>query len=445
MSARTVGALLVPVVVSQAFIIGFSALSPMLVADAGPAAISAVSTVEYLNVFLVGVFLALATAGSIIVAQDLGRGTRDGATGVAQACGATLAVSVLPALAVGAALAASSGPVAQALLGPAGDDAVGFARVYLVGLAAAYPAQALVEAVSAALRGAARTVPALWLTVAMNGGYLLAALVLVRCLGLGVAGLAVAIVAARYLSAVLAVLLLVKSPLLAGAGSRLRVLWRPGWAAARRVILLGIPFAAEALFFSGGKLVTQTFVVGMGTPAITANAVAQSLISLSEIVPQAMCLALVPIVGQAVGAGRLDDARRLIRSFLVASTGVSVAAAAAMLAVFGWLEGLYNTPDAIRRDVLAIFLLASAARLLFWWAGSYLLPSGLRAAGDAVFTTTVASVTMVLRVAAIWIVGVALGYGVVGVWAVQVAEWGVRSVAFAIRFHGAAWERKARV
>jgi Na+-driven multidrug efflux pump len=436
---RAVAALLLPVIIGQAFITGFAALSPLLVAPVGVDAISAVSTVEYLNVLLLGIFLAVTTAGCVLVAQYAGRGSRDS---VFRAAGGTLWAATLLATAVGGVLLVVQGPLLDALLGPIGEQAVAYGRIYLIGLALSYPAQAVVESSAAVLRGVARTMPALYLTVTVNGGFLVLATVLARGFGLGVTGLAVALVVSRYLTACLALWLLHRDPVL---GSRRGWFWPFDRTIVLRVAAIGVPFVAEQVFFNGGKLLTQTFVVGMGTAQIAANVVAQSLITVSEIVPQAMCIALVPIVGQLVGAGRSADARRLIRSFMWSSTVVALAVAAAMLTCFPWLLGLYHTPAEVEGDVLAIFLITSAARLLGWWALSYLLPSGLRAAGDTVFTTTVATVTMIARVALIWVVGVYLGYGVVGVWSVMVAEWAVRSAIFAVRFRGSRWERRSLV
>ncbi|GAA2179845.1 EmmdR/YeeO family multidrug/toxin efflux MATE transporter [Brooklawnia cerclae] len=437
LSHRAVGALLLPVIVSQAFTIGFTSLTPMVVANAGPVAVSAVSTVEYVNIFVVQILIALATAGSIVVAQNMGRGSR---TAAQRSAGATLWVTAVPALVVGVALLVASDAVANGLLGPAGDQAVALGRMYLFALALGYPAQAIVEAASASLRGVARTAPALYLTVAMSGGFLALAVVLVRTFDLGVMGLAIAVVATRYPTAALA-LWLVRHDRVLGTGGRL--VWPIDATRVRQAVMLGLPFVAEQVFFNGGKVLIQMFVVGMGTVQITANAVANSLVGLSDVVGQAMCLALVPIVGQAIGAGRPDDARRLVRSFVISSSAVAVIVSGVMLAGFDWLLDLFNTPARARSDVLMIFGLVALARLLCVWSMSFMTPSGLRAAGDAVYTTVIASVSMLLRVAGIWYVGVHLGYGVVGVWAVMVAEWVLRAIAFDLRFRGHRWENKA--
>lgn len=435
LSPRQVAAIILPVLVSQAFVIGFSALTPAIVAPAGVAAMGAVSTIEYVNVLTTSSFIALAVAGSVLVAQQLGSGRRDA---VRRAVGGTLAAAVGVAVLLAAAVLLAHGPILQLLLGGAGQELIDPARSYLIGSAIAYPFTAISEAVAAAFRGTGRTAPALWLTVAGNGTFLVLAVGLVSGLGMGVTGLAVALVTARVLSAAFAVLLLASDRHLRPAGM-------PDLHLVVRVLLIGTPFVAEQAVILGGKLIVQVLVVGMGTDAIAANAIGQSLVSIAELVAQAMSVAIVPIVGQAIGAGRPDDARRLIRSFLWTATLLSAIPTAAMAICFPWLLGLFRTPPEIVDEVTAIFLLAAAGRLLGLWSLSYVLPSGLRAAGDAVFTTWVAMASMAVRVPMIWVVGVQLEGGVVGVWAVMVGEWAVRAFAYGLRFRGFGWQGKTFV
>ncbi|HHU39557.1 MAG TPA: hypothetical protein GXZ45_09800, partial [Propionibacterium sp.] len=69
---RQVGALVGPLVLSQAWIVGQGVLNPVLVAPVGQAAINAVSTVEYLNMLCASVLMAVAAAGSVLAAQHAG-------------------------------------------------------------------------------------------------------------------------------------------------------------------------------------------------------------------------------------------------------------------------------------------------------------------------------------------------------------------------------------
>ncbi len=69
MNYRQVIAILLPIFVDQAFIILLSLLNTAMISSSGMAAVSAVSMVDSVNIFLLNVFIAIATGGSVIVAQ----------------------------------------------------------------------------------------------------------------------------------------------------------------------------------------------------------------------------------------------------------------------------------------------------------------------------------------------------------------------------------------
>lgn len=432
---RQVFALFVPVAVSQAWIVGQAVLNPILVASTGTAAVNAVSTVEYLSMLFTSILMALAAAGSVLVAQY--SGARD-AAGVRRTVVSTVWAAALPGLAVGVGLLLAQDVVLAALLGPLGPESVELGRTYLVAAALSYPAFGAIEGTAAVLRGTSRTRASLELVVVMHGSYVALATALVLGGGMGVLGLGVALVASRWAAIAFAVFQLRRHGLVDPG----RAAWRPRAGMIRRVTWLGLPFVVEQLFFNGGKLIVQVLVVGLGAGQVTINAIVVSLTMFSEIAAAAMGITLIPLVGHAVGARRFDEARRIATSFLVASIVVMVAVCLVMLAFFDQILDLYRTPEALRADITLIFTATIVARLLGWWSASFILPSALRAAGDSVFTTAIASVSMVLRVVAIWFVGVHLGHGVVGVWFVMMAEWGARGLAFWLRFHGHAWESK---
>ena len=84
----------------------------------------------------------------------------------------------------------------------------------------------------------------------------------------------------------------------------------------KKLCLSGLPFAAEQLFFNGGKLLTQTFIVQLGTLAMTANAISNSIALLFQIGPNALSISILTVVGQCMGRRNIQDARKFIKSFL---------------------------------------------------------------------------------------------------------------------------------
>ena len=76
----------------------------------------------------------------------------------------------------------------------------------------------------------------------------------------------------------------------------------------------------------------------------------------------------------------------------------------------------------------------------FVWANANIMPSVLRAAGDANYTSIVSLVAMwVVRVGLGWLLALPLGLGINGVWVAMGIEWIVKTIAFRIRFKGEKW------
>jgi len=92
-------------------------------------------------------------------------------------------------------------------------------------------------------------------------------------------------------------------------------------------------------------------------------------------------------------------------------------------------------------DIFLIVLLNTIAQIPLW-SISFMIPSALRAAGDAKFTSLVSMLSMWLfRVVLGYILGIVLGMGILGVWLAMNAEWAIRGAVFIWRFTGRKWYR----
>ena len=77
------------------------------------------------------------------------------------------------------------------------------------------------------------------------------------------------------------------------------------WGILRSVFKVGIPFAVEQIFFNGGSLIVQTYIVNLGTESVAANAVANSSFAIIYSAGLAVGTLAITIVGQCIGAGDL--------------------------------------------------------------------------------------------------------------------------------------------
>lgn len=434
MDYRTVISIIIPILVDQAFIVILNLLNTAMISSSGVAAVSAVNMVDSLNVFLVNVFVAVSTGGTVVVAQYKGSGNEKM---VSKAAAGSVASVFLLAFAISAVLIAFHTPMLNLLFGRAEAAVFANARVYLIGSGLSYCGIATTEAVCGALRGVGETRSSLMLSLIMNLSYVFLNVMFINVLHMGVFGMVTALNIARYLSAVCALIYLARFN--ESLHFQFGDLFHFNPSMLKRILFIGLPFAAEQMFFNGGKILTQTFIVGLGTYAMAVNAICGSVTLLFQIPANALSLAVVTVVGQCMGRRNVKDARKYIKSFLVLSSASFFVMAFFIFPFFGPIVSLFNPPQEIVRTILVITVINEAAQIPLW-SISFITPSALRAAGDSKFTSIVSMLSMWLfRVVLGYILGVVLPFGIVGVWVAMDCEWGVRGVIFLLRFRGKKW------
>lgn len=431
---RQILAILFPLFIDQAFLVCMNFLNTTMISSSGVAAVSAVNMVDSLNIFLVNVFIAVATGGTIVVAQYKGRGDEGMITKAvySSVTGVFLVASMISLL-----IMLLHSPLLLLLFGEADKEVLVNARIYLLGSCTSYGGIAIMEAVCGALRGIGAARSSLMLTVTMNLSYVLFNLLFIHGMGMGVLGMVISLNIARYGSAVFALLYL--SFRNRSLGFRLRDLFHVDFAMLRRTFRIGMPFAAEQMFFNGGKILTQTFIVGMGTYAIATNAISSSLTSLFQIPGATLSLTIVTVVGQCVGNRDIDQAKKVIRSFVVTCSIAFAVMALILLPLYRPLVSLFAPPEQIVSDIFIVVLVNALAQIPLW-APSFMVPAGLRAGGDSKYTSIMSMLSMWLfRVVLGYLLGVHFRLGILGVWVAMDCEWGIRGLIFLARFRGKKW------
>lgn len=434
MDYRKVISIMIPILVDQAFIVFLNLLNTAMISSSGIAAVSAVNMVDSLNIFLVNVFVAVSTGGTVVVAQYKGSGNDPM---VSKAAAGSVASVFLLAFCISMLVVVFHTSTLNVLFGRAEEDVFYNARIYLIGSGISYCGIAATEAVCGALRGVGETRSSLMLSLIMNLSYMLLNGLFINILHMGVLGMVTALNISRYLSAVCAIIYLVK--INTSLHFRFADVFHFNPSMLKRIMFIGLPFAAEQMFFNGGKILTQTFIVSLGTYAMATNAICGSMSLLFQIPANACALSVITVVGQCMGRRNVKDARKFIKSFLVLSSFSFVAMAVMIFPLFQPIVSLFHPPQEIVHNIFLILVINEVAQVTLW-SVSFITPSGLRAAGDSKFTSVVSMLSMWLfRVVLGYILGIVLPFGIVGVWLAMDCEWSVRGLVFLIRFKGKKW------
>lgn len=342
MSYRKVISIIIPILVDQAFVVCLNLLNTAMISSSGVAAVSAVNMVDSLNIFLVNVFIAVSTGGTVVVAQYKGSGNDPM---VSKASAGSVASVFLLAFSISMLVVVFHTPTLNLLFGNAEADVFHNARIYLIGSCLSYCGIATEEAVCGALRGVGETKSSLMLSLTMNLSYVFLNIVFINLLHMGVLGMVIALNIARYLGAFCAILYLVKRNKSLNFHFKDMLTFDPSML--KRILFIGLPFAAEQMFFNGGKILTQTFIVSLGTFAMATNAICGSIALLFQIPANALSLSVVTVVGQCIGHKDVKDARKFIKSFLWLASFSFFVMLLIVMPLFQPLVSLFHPPQEI--------------------------------------------------------------------------------------------------
>ena len=436
-TAKDLRKLILPLIVEQFLAVTIGMADTIMVASTGEAAMSSVSLVDAINILLINIFSALATGGAIVASQYLGREDNKRANVAAKQL---LLVTTAMSAFIMAVCLIGRNPILDLIFGKIEPEVMDNCRVYFFWSALSYPFLAVYNAGAALYRSMGNSKVSMLTSTLMNAINIAGNALLIFGFHMGVAGAAIASLFARMVGAVLITCLLRFKPHVIQLEAVFKLDFQPEMI--KNILKFGVPTGLENGMFQIGRLMTQGLVATFGLTATTANAIGMSLSAFPQIPGTAIGLAMVTVVGQCIGARRQEEAKR----YTLKLTGLAYLAMGAlnlvMLALLPVVIGIYNPSPATAALARELMLYCIACTILLWPA-SFVLPNGLRAAGDVRFTMTVSIVSMwVFRIGFSYLLAKGLQMGVLGVWIAMTIDWAFRILCFAIRFFRGKWMNK---
>lgn len=434
---RAMFLLLVPIVVEQLLNSFMGMADTMMVSNVGSEAISAVSLVDSINNLVIQMFAAMASGAAIICSQYLGHRDKEGSNKAArQVLLTVLAISVSLTL-IGLLLRK---PLLRLIFGQIEPGVMDKAMSYFLVTILSYPFLALFNAGAAFFRAGGNSRFPMIVSVISNLLNIGGNAILIFGLDMGVTGAALSTLFSRIFCAVVVLFSLRRDgqPIVVRDYYRIR----PDMPLIMKILAIGIPSGIENGMFQFGKLAIQSTVSAMGTAAIAAQAMANILEMVNGIFGVGVGIGLMTMVGQALGAGRKEEARYyIVKCTKIGLVGILVSC----LAVFGLAEPVTRLagmePESARL-CLEMVTAITIAKPLFW-AFSFIPGYGMRSAGDVKFSMITSTLTMwCLRVVLCIFLVKAYNMGPMAVWYGMFADWAVRGIVFTLRFRGDRWLQK---
>ena len=404
-------------------------------------AVAAVGNANTIITVVLLTFNVISLAAMILVSQYRGAGDLKSTNQIY-----TLSLVVNGALAVvlAAALIGLAGPLFALMQVP--EELVPEAKAYLIITAAALPFQALMLTFSAFLRAGAKMKIIMAITGVVNLCNIGGNAVLINGIGplprLGAAGAALSSSIFRFVGMALMAWAFFRG--IPEARVSLAMIRPFPKDLLRRLLSIGLPSGGESLSYNLSQTSCLVFVNMMGTYVVTTRMYAAMFANCIYMLIQAASQAGQILVGYLVGARDLDGADRCNLRLLKIFCPVTVAVACLLLAVSRPLYGLFSSDPRVLELGAQIMLVE--VFLEIGRSFNIVLVRNLQAVGDVKFPVLIGIASQwVVALGLGYLLGVVLGWGLVGLWVAFALDENLRAVVFVIRWKSGRWRRMKTV
>ncbi len=369
-----------------------------------------------------------------MVAQFKGKGDDEG---MKKAAGQLILVTPLSAIVACTVLVVFADPLVHMLFGGVDEAVLEKAEQYLIGIAISMVFLAVYMSGFAVFRGLGETKCCLHLTILINLLHFVASFVFINMMHLDILVSVLSLNLARLVGAAASMWMLLSPRSILRVKAQHIFQWDKS--ILKEIFRIGIPYGMEQIFMNGGSMLVQIYIAKLGTVSVAANAVTNSIFSLLYAAPAAVGTLAITVVGQCIGAGDRDLARRYGKSMLWLCTLLTVASLAVGLPLMPLILKMYQAPANTVSMIYSVLAIAAVC-MPFFWPASNTLPAIMRSAGDASYSSYFSLVTMwVIRVGLGYLLAIPLKLGIQGVWIGMCIEWAVKTLAFTHRFRGEKW------
>ncbi len=441
---KSIVKLAMPAVAEQFMVMVVGVISMAYAGHLGRQAISAVGFNNTMHTFIISIFVAISTGGTVLVARLIGVGNIEKAK---EAIKHSVVLGGILSLFFAGICYIFSEHIVRFLFNGAEEEVLAATLTYFRITLYSLPLALLNIIISGTLRGAGNTRTPMLIANAVNIlnailGYILIFGIHFRSIeikGSGIVGAAVSVAISRALGGVLSVLVLYDKNSLARVNIFQK--FKLDREIIARILNIGIPSALEQILMHGGFLVFQIILVKMGT---VATAIYQVVMSINTMIMSPMLgfgIAATTLVGQCLGAKKPETAEKSVWETQKIALYLSIALTIVLFIFPSLFLSIYTKDtEVINAGITAIRLYCVSQPFL---AIVFVLSGGMRGAGDIKYV-------MVTTFIGIWCGRILLtillehfwGFGINGVWISIIIDFFVRSVLYILRFRKGRWKEK---
>lgn len=218
--------------------------------------------------------------------------------------------------------------------------------------------------------------------------------------------------------------------------------FRPDWKAMsqaiKRILAFGSPAAGEQISYTLSKLVVMAMVTHLGPVAVNTYSYVNIIVGYVYLFSMALGQGTSIIVGWEAGRRQVDQAKAICQFSTNASTLIAVAVLGVLCLLRRQIMDLFTNDTAIITMGAAVIL--SDFVLELGRSRNLVLVNSLRAAGDVRFPLYIGLFSMwFFSVGVSWVLGIALNWGLVGIWIGLGLDECFRALLMQIRWNKGRW------
>ena len=435
-SNKALKKLILPLIIEQILIMAVGVADTVMVSYAGEVAISGVGLVDMFNNLIITVLAAIDAGGAIIVSQYIGNKDRKNAN---KASSQLLTITIVIATVIMLGCLVFHRILLSTFFGAIEMYVMKAATTYSLISAISFPFLGVYNSAAALYRSMEKTRTTMYVSILMNIINVVGNYIGVFILHAGVAGVAVPTLISRIVAAIIMFALSLNSSNLVYVKIKNVFAWNQEMIS--RILKIAVPNGIENGLFTLGRVLVTSIVALFGTSQIAANSVAGSIDQIAVVVVNAINLGIVVVVGQCIGANDYEQAKYYIKKLMKISYIVTGIIGSAVILLLPWILNLYSLSSEARNLTFILVIMHNIMATALH-PTAFVLPNGLRAAGDVKFSMVVGIVSMILfRLGAAVLFGIIFNLGIIGVWIAMGSDWLCRSVCFVIRFIKGKWRQ----
>lgn len=437
-SNRDLVRLTLPLVFNSLLAIVTNVVDSVMVSSAGEAAVSGVSLVGNVTMVFIMLISAATSGGIVVTSQYVGKGDQKLANESAKqfiylATAAGLFITLI--------LFFFRTPILKLVYGSVEQDVFRNCLDYLFWLSLGYPFFAIASGCASILRAIGKNTLSVTLSIASNILNIIGNAIFIYVFDMGAAGAALSTTLSRVIWAAGSLILLHNKGLKVHFDKLLH--YKPDWNVIKKIAIIGGTSGLASALFYVGKLLISTLTATFPTAEIAAFSVSNSICNFGWTALDAFSLALVPIVGQCMGAGKPDQARMYTKKMSNAGIVTVVVLFGALFLLRNQLVCMFDFEAETLKIAAQNVAYGSIFTILAFYSWAFMPISGFRAAGDVKYGLYVSVITMfVFRVGLAFLLGSYFEMGLLGLWIGMWADWFCRSVLNFFHFRRGKWLTK---